>query len=62
MCIEFDGIQHFKNIGYWGDKKGLIENKKRDEIKNNYCINNNIKLIRVRYDENIEEKLKDILN
>lgn len=44
--IEFDGPQHFKPI--WGE-----ENFKRtqlhDSIKNKYCAENNIKLIRIPY-------------
>ncbi len=33
-----------------------------DKIKNEYCVNNNILLIRIRYDENIlnvENKIKE---
>ena len=38
-----------------------LENLKRlqfrDKIKTNYCKNNNINLLRIRYDENVKEKL-----
>jgi hypothetical protein len=47
-CIEYDGIQHYKTMG-WQTEKGLTETKKRDSIKNNYCIENNITLIRIPY-------------
>ena len=57
-CIEFDGEQHFKIIEMWGGEKDFITRQKRDNIKNEYCKNNNINLIRIRYDENIEEKIK----
>jgi len=30
---------------------------KMNEIKNEYCKNNNIHLIRIKYDENVEEIL-----
>lgn len=52
--IEFDGIYHYKNI--YGDLK---KQKKRDKIKNKFCKNNNIKLIRIPYWEynNIENIL-----
>ena len=59
-CVEFDGIQHFKSIEYWGGIKNLNYIKKCDKIKNDYCKNNNIKLIRIRYNENIIDKLKNI--
>ena len=42
----------------WGGEKDFITRQKRDNIKNEYCKNNNINLIRIRYDENIEEKIK----
>ena len=32
-----------------------------DNIKNKYCELNNIHLIRIKYNENIENKLKDLL-
>ena len=31
----------------------------RDKIKNDYCKSHNINLLRIRYDENVEEKLKN---
>lgn len=57
ICIEYDGIQHFESIEYWGGKNKLLTQKKRDQIKTNYCLQNNIKLIRIKYNENILEKL-----
>jgi len=62
MCIEFDGVHHFKPMNHWGGKENLIEVKRRDEIKNQYCKDNNIKLLRIKYDENIEEKLSNFFN
>jgi len=60
MCIEFDGLQHFKSINYFGGLEGLKTSQKRDKIKNNYCKANNIKLIRIKYNENIENILSNI--
>lgn len=60
MCIEFDGKQHYEINEYFGGIKSFIELQKRDEIKNEYCLNNNIKLHRIRYDDNIEEKLNEV--
>lgn len=56
-CIEYDGMQHFKPIKYFGGIEYLKLQKIKDQIKNNYCLDNNIQLIRIRYNENIEEKL-----
>ena len=33
--------------------------KRQDELKTNNCKNNGINLLRICYDENIEEKLTD---
>ena len=57
ICIEYDGEQHFKSVEYFGGEKTFEENKIRDNIKNEYCKNNNIHLIRISYKEKIEEKL-----
>lgn len=58
ICIEYDGIQHFTEVEFWGGKEGLISRKIRDNIKTTFCENNDIKLIRIAYYENdINEKL-----
>lgn len=62
MCIEYDGVQHFKPIEFWGGEKGLLEQTHRDQIKNKYCSKNNITLIRIKYTEkNPIEKLYKVL-
>ena len=60
-CIEFDGEQHFIEKEQWGGYKSLEYIQTNDKIKNEYCKNNNIRLIRLKYNENIEEKLNSIL-
>lgn len=62
ICIEYDGIQHFESIKYWGGDENLELRKLRDSIKNHYCLSNGIKLFRIRYDEDINEKMCVILN
>jgi hypothetical protein len=57
ICIEYDGEQHFNVKEHWGGEIEFEKIKKRDKIKNEYCMNNNIGLIRISYLENIEEKL-----
>jgi very-short-patch-repair endonuclease len=51
LCIEFDGMQHFVIKPQWGGKKALKYTQTNDEIKNNYCINNGISLLRIPYTE-----------
>jgi very-short-patch-repair endonuclease len=60
MCIEYDGRQHYEIIEIWGGEDGFIDTKKKDNIKNIYCKNNKIKLLRIKYSENVENKLKEI--
>jgi very-short-patch-repair endonuclease len=58
-CIEFDGKQHYENTYY---NRTEFENIQiRDKIKTKYCLDKNINLIRIRYDESIEEKLKHLM-
>ena len=40
-------------------EKNLKYTQNHDKIKTEYCKNNRINLLRIRYDENIEEKLMD---
>lgn len=58
MLIEYDGEQHYKKPRHWSKKK--FDNQKlRDSLKNKYCQDNNIKLIRIPYYEtNIDEVLR----
>jgi len=67
ICIEYDGEQHFKEIPYWGGEIGLKNRQNKDKIKNEYCKNNNIHLIRFSYlekeqinEEYIFSKIEDI--
>ena len=58
MCIEFDGDQHFYDKGDFSNSLEYIQN--HDEIKNKYCAENNIKLIRIPYWK--YPKIETILN
>jgi hypothetical protein len=64
-CIEFDGIQHFEPVKRFGGEYYLSEIIKKDYIKNKYCEDNNIKLIRIKYNQNTDDiisVLNHILN
>lgn len=51
LCIEYDGIQHYESIEFWGGEESLEKQKYNDSIKNKYCIENEINLLRIKYDE-----------
>jgi hypothetical protein len=62
MCIEYDGIQHFEPIDKWGGLDRFEKQTLNDKIKNDYCKNNEIKLLRIPYTsfDNIESILNEI--
>ena len=47
--IEFDGIQHFQSGSGWNTQEHLLNTQRKDNIKNNYCKENHIPLIRIPY-------------
>lgn len=47
--IEFDGEQHQKPIEFFGGEEKFLQRKNNDIIKNKYCFNNNILIIRIPY-------------
>jgi very-short-patch-repair endonuclease len=60
LAIEYDGIQHFEVIEHFGGEKALASCKERDLLKNQYCKDNNIYLLRIPYWEydNIEKLIQ----
>jgi len=62
ISIEYDGEQHFISLKHWGGDAGLVDRQKKDNIKDEYCKKNNIYLIRIKYNDNIKNKLLDLLN
>jgi len=63
MCIEYDGEQHYNSLECFGGDELFEITKKRDKIKNDFCVNNKINLIRIPYFEydNIFTILSDTL-
>lgn len=59
LLIEYDGKQHFQPIEYFGGQEQFEYQQQNDNIKNQYCKENNIPLLRIPYWEfdNIEEIL-----
>jgi hypothetical protein len=52
--IEYQGVQHFVPINYYGGEKALKQTQKRDQIKRKYCIKNNIPLLILSYKDDLE--------
>lgn len=68
LCIEYQGSQHYDPGFYIRKKKSQEEGmqkyllqKKHDEMKKDYCKQNNINFLEIKYTENIEKKLQEAL-
>jgi len=59
--IEFDGKHHFQSIEYFGGESTFKKVILNDQLKNDYCKNNKIFLIRINYKDfkKIEEIIKN---
>lgn len=60
-AIEFDGIQHFKPVEAFGGEEGFKITVLHDQIKNQYCEDNDIPLLRIPYYADIEMELSNFL-
>lgn len=47
--IEFDGEQHYRPVDAWGGEETYRQTVYRDNLKNEYCLSNNIDLMRIPY-------------
>ena len=59
MTIEYDGIQHFEPKDFFGGEESFSKLKEHDSIKSNYCMENNIRLLRIPYFQ--YEEIENIL-
>lgn len=65
QMIEYDGEQHFRPVNYFGGVKEFEKRQAYDAIKNSYCREHNIPLLRISYrntPEHICEILQHIIN
>lgn len=49
FLIEYQGEQHYRERPFFGGKEGFEYQKKRDSIKREFCLKNNIPLIEIPY-------------
>jgi very-short-patch-repair endonuclease len=67
VAIEFDGIQHYEPRDFGGSKesacKEFMKTKKRDEVKNDYCKEAGIELLRVNFicRDTVEERIRGVI-
>ena len=53
--VEYDGKQHYEPILFYGGENSFELLQLRDQIKNQYCVDNGIKMIRIPYSMKKEE-------
>ena len=64
MVIEYNGIQHYESIKFFGGEQRLEEQKQNDLIKRQWCKEHQIKFVEISYLEQNrinEEYIKKIL-
>lgn len=54
FAIEYDGIQHSQSVDDWGGETALAESRLRDQLKDDYCLDNDITLLRITHEHDIE--------
>ena len=53
FLIEAQGAQHYKAVTKFGGKRGVYRQQYNDNLKKQYCLKNNIRLVTIPYyDEN----------
>ena len=61
LAIEYNGKQHYEPIDFFGGKDGLINNQNRDRLKKLKCIENNVHLIEIKYNDDINNSINVII-
>lgn len=59
--IEFDGEQHFKDVNMWGSSDTLKDRLWRDTVKNTWCAERGIPIIRIPYTRLKKLCIEDLL-
>lgn len=65
ISFEYDGKQHFEKVKFFNKyKRSSLESiQERDQLKDKLCLENGVKLLRIKYDvEDKEELIQDFLN
>jgi hypothetical protein len=61
LCIEFNGIQHYEPVDFFGGINSLEKQLIRDSIKNKYCLDNKINLLIIKYNDDVYYSLSNYL-
>lgn len=63
LLIEYDGKQHFEPVDFWGGQEAFEYRRRNDRIKDRYCKDHGIPLLRISYTQfdQIEQLVTDKL-
>jgi hypothetical protein len=63
LFIEYDGKQHFESVKLWGGEEALKKTQQYDKLKDDFCRDNNLLLLRIPYTqyENTESLIADFM-
>lgn len=59
--IEYQGVQHFEAIGFFGGDSGLARARERDTRKRAMCEKHGLRLIEIAYDQTINDEELTVL-
>lgn len=58
LCIEYDGKQHYEPRKHFGGVEGFERRKYHDQLKNDYCKQHHINLLRIPYKYRTYKQIK----
>lgn len=62
-AIEYQGIQHYLPIDFFGGEEALVQRQELDQIKKQLCAENDVRLIEWQYDkEPSAQNIKELLS
>lgn len=59
--IEFNGQQHYYAVDIFGGEEKFKQQKERDEDLKQFCKDSNIKLLEIKYDQNVDQTIEIFL-
>ena len=62
VAIEYQGLQHFQPVGFFGGDEAFRRAQERDSRKRGLCEKNGICLVEIAYDQDIDDtKLTELI-
>ncbi|MFH1676330.1 MAG: hypothetical protein ABIC40_04820, partial [bacterium] len=61
LAVEYMGRQHYEPIEFFGGSEGLIICQERDKRKARISLSNGVMIEYIRYDENLKERINEIV-